>query len=244
MKLFCFGSFCRWTAIVLVLTTLGKASEPPTLIVSPSSAKGAEGDLSIRPARDPNRLQFLFPATDFAGLPESQRWLTGYNYRLDRTQTQDVDWIFNDVEYWISTTTADSSTLSTNFASNHGPDKTLVHSGTYIYHLLGGSSTTGPRDFAPAMKFQTPFYYDPSKGNLLIEQVYRSNITNSPTIDVVSTTGFAVVSGGFDINASSGTRLRNLPSAQFEFVPEPSSGLMASIGAACLAAFWRRRAAR
>lgn len=243
MSMFNLGSHSRWAAVVLTLVTFSVASGSPIHIVSPSSANGVEGDSSITPSREPNRIQFLFPASDFANLPESQRWLVAFNYRADQSQTEDVLWEFDEIELWFSTTTTDNSTLSTIFADNHGPDKTLVHSGAYSYQYLGGPATSGPREFAEGMRFQTPFYYDPTKGNLLVEQVHRraSNPVISPTSDVVPTPGFTIVGAGFDLNATSGELFTSLPPTRFTFVPEPSGGLMAGAGAACLASIWRRR---
>jgi hypothetical protein len=76
------------------------------------------------------------------------------------------------------------------------------------------------------MRFQTPFYYDPSQGNLLIEQIHHTPTTPnpSPRNDVQSTPGFTIVAGGFNTQATVGTLFTGLPVYQFEFaVPEPST---------------------
>ena len=148
--------------------------------------------------------------------------LVAFNFRSDQTQAEAVDWTFRDAELWISTTSKD--TVSTVFADNHGSDKTLVFQGDYTYSLLGGGPPQGPHDFADGMRFQTPFYYDPSQGNLLIEQIHRtSSIPNpSPVGDVQSTTGFTVLGASFNLNAVSGDLFTGLAVTQFEFaVPEP-----------------------
>jgi hypothetical protein len=209
-------------------------------IVSPSAQENVEGDSSVQPAPTPNKIQFLFPAADFAGLPANQRWLVAFNSRGDQLQTQTVEWNYPDIEIWASTTDKTSATLSTVFSENHGPDKTLVHDGAYRLRILGSGS---PRDFADGMRFQTPFYYDPSQGNLLIEQIHRAPTTPnpSPRVDVQSTPGFAIVAAGFNIDATVGTRFTGLPVNQFEFaVPEPSALVLGGLACMCLIA-WRRR---
>jgi hypothetical protein len=120
----------------------------------------------------------------------------------------------------MSTTNKTSETLSAVFADNHGPNKTQVHDGQYVLRILGSGS---PRDFADGMRFQTPFYYDPSQGNLLIEQIHHTPTTPnpSPRNDVQSTPGFTIVAGGFNTQATVGTRFTGLPVYQFEFAAPP-----------------------
>jgi hypothetical protein len=180
-------------------------------------------------------VQFLYPASDFAGLPASHRFLVAYNYRGDRTQTQTVDWTFPDAEIWISTTDKVSSTLSTVFDDNHGPDKTLVHDGL-TFHILGSEPPQGPRAFADGMRFQSPFYYDPSQGNLLIEQIHRTSTSPNPSpyLDVKSTAGFSIVGGNFNPDGTTGSLFTGLPVTQFEFVPEPAAVVLAGLALMCL----------
>ena len=242
MKMFRF----RWTtgalvSIAIVAAAGTRASGQGVRIVAPSSTAGVEADDSISPSPEPNKIQMLFPASDFAGLPASKRLLVAFNFRGDQTQTQAVDWNFPDEEFWISTTDKTSATLSTVFADNHGPEKTLVHDGSYVFRILGSGPPQGPRDFADGMRFQRPFYYDPSKGNLLIEQInYGGSMPNiSPTIDVRSTQEFTLLGGDFNPNGTTGTLFTGLPVMLFEFVPEPSTVVLAGLALVSLFA-WRR----
>jgi hypothetical protein len=223
---------------VAVVAVAGRPAPGEVIkIVSPSAQDNVEGDGAVQPPIAPIKLQRLYVAADFAGLPASQRWLVAFNHRGDQTQKEAVDWVFPDTEIWISTTDKTSDTLSTVFAENHGPDKTLVYDGALTQSILG---TGSPRDFADGMRFQTPFYYDPSQGNLLVERINRGGSLPdlSPTVDVQSTSGFTVLSG--DVGAVSGTRLSRLPVTQFEFVPEPSALVLG--GVAIQTSFaWRRK---
>jgi hypothetical protein len=224
-------------ASVAIVTASGILASGGTIkIVSPSAQENVEGDGAVQPDIAPGKIQRLYPASDFAGLPASQRWLVAFNHRGDQTQSEAVDWVFPDTEIWISTTDKTSDTLSTVFAENHGPDKTLVYDGALTQSILG---TGSPRDFADGMRFQTPFYYDPSQGNLLIERINRGGSLPdpSPTVDVQSTSGFTVLAG--NVGAVSGTLFSRLPLTQFEFVPEPAGFVLG--GTALLGLFVRRR---
>jgi hypothetical protein len=90
------------------------------------------------------------------------------------------------------------------------------------------------------MRFQAPFYYDPSQGNLLVERINRGGSLPdpSPTVDVQSTFGFTVLSG--DVDAVSGTLVSRLPVTQFEFVPEPSTFVLTGLALATLVASRRK----
>jgi hypothetical protein len=217
----------QWTTVVLlacsiVVSTGRFATCEVVRIVSPPAFGNAEGNSSVRPNVAPNRLQFFFAASDFAGLPPSQRFLVAFNFRGDRTQTQAVDRIFPDGEWWMSTTSKTGTSLSTVFAENHGPDKTLVHDGLLRFPILGTGPPQGPRDIADGMRLEKPFYYDPSQGNLLIEHIWRTtgSPVPQPTLDLQPTSEFTLLVGG-NPDATVGTRFTGYSVLQFEFAAAP-----------------------
>jgi hypothetical protein len=209
--------------IAAATVTLAPAQVP---IVSPSSLVSVEGDGNVTDTGGPGRIQYLFPASDFAGLPASHRLLVSWNFRGDASQSAAVDWAF-DERVWMSTTDKDS--LSSVFDDNHGPDKTLVHDGTIAYPILASGPAAGPRDFAAGTRLQTPFFYDPSQGNLLIEEIALSNSVPfpGPHIDFQPTAEVRAVGGS--ANSASGTPFNGTPIVQFTFVPEPSSLAVAAL---------------
>jgi hypothetical protein len=92
------------------------------------------------------------------------------------------------------------------------------------------------------MRFQTPFYYDPSQGNLLVERINRGGSLpdKSPTVDVQAMPGFTVLSGNVD--AVSGTLVSRLPVTQFQFVPEPETVVLTGLAILTCVASRRKRA--
>ncbi|NIP17252.1 MAG: hypothetical protein GWM87_03150, partial [Xanthomonadales bacterium] len=69
--------------------------------------------------------------------------------------------------------------LSLTFADNIGSDNTVVFSGplTLTSADIGGP----PRDFDIIINLQTPFFYDPGDGNLLLD-VRRYDVSVSSTV--------------------------------------------------------------
>ncbi len=150
--------------------------------ISPIEGYTLEGNSSVTPDLLPIRIQHLFPASDFENLPETHRFILGYNFRADRSQTETIDWARGNETVWMSTT--NTSSLTSVFDDNQGADKTLVFDGEIVFPLLGTGPSAGPRDIADATPFQTPFYYDPSEGNLLLERLVFGSIPPNPgTID-------------------------------------------------------------
>jgi hypothetical protein len=216
------------TRLLLIAAVAWSISAPTTAemidIVSPSTNEQAEGDLTFANTGGPGHLQYLFLAEDFASLPSSHRLIVALNARADTGQSEAVDWTFSEEKIWMSTTSKDS--LTGDFVADHGPDKRLVFDGTFTFPIVVTGEPGAPRDFAPGMPLQTPFYYDPSQGNLLVEAYSPSNSNPfpGPKIDAQSTLEARLAVPGEPSNLSA--------ILNFTFVPEPSSlaitGLLAS----------------
>lgn len=124
----------------------------------------------------------------------------------------------------LSTTAATLSTLSSNFATNEGPDETQVYSGVFTFMLTANNTFD--------LVFPTSaFVYDPSKGNLLL------------TIDTLSSGALATFAATTDPVTSRvyilGDPLHPVPTVQADFglvteftvtptssSPEPNDGLL------------------
>jgi hypothetical protein len=226
----------RWTTagllgLAIVAATCASASGEVIKVVSPSSAKNADGNSSGTPtAGAPGRVQFLYLASDFAQLPATHRQIVAFNRRADGSQNQPINWTYPDVEVWMSTTNRTS--LSPVFADNHGPNKTKVHDGSLTFPILTTGPSGGPKDIADGPPLDTPFFYDPSQGNLLVEQAYVVTGPSSPapTLDLQlgAANRFLATAIGTP-NSTSGGLNDFVPVLQFEFVPEPSTFVLAGV---------------
>jgi hypothetical protein len=183
------SAIVRLVSVAVVGATSTGALGEVIRIVSPSSSKTAEGDLVRQPAPVPTRVQTLIPASDFAALPTTLRRIVAYNHRADASQVVSIDWNFGDAQVFMSTTNKTPETLTNVFDDNHGADKTLVLDGALSFPLLATGPPQGPRDVAAGQRLETPFYYDPAQGNLLVERVTFGGIPISPLIDAQTIAG-------------------------------------------------------
>jgi hypothetical protein len=110
--------------------------------------------------------------------------------------------------------------LSTTFADNFGADVKLVFDGPLT---ISTTASETPRKFDFAVEFQTPFEYDPSEGNLLIEfitsgfdvggwRVDNKNLTSGPTL----------VQSGNPSQTVASSMFNTLAVMQFTFAPDLS----------------------
>jgi hypothetical protein len=222
-----------WTVLALVGLAVStaidvSASAEVIKVVTPASNANVEGISFATPGAAPIRIQHLILASDFANLPASHRELIGFNFRADVSQVQSLNWGSGTERIWMSTTTRNS--LTSVFEQNHGPNKALVHDGPIFYPLLATGPAGGPRNIANAPLLQTTFFYDPSQGNLLVDRlVFSTNPSPRANIDTLLTNQNLVLLNAADPNATTGTLVTAPAVLQFEFVPEPSTFVLAGI---------------
>jgi hypothetical protein len=72
----------------------------------------------------------------------------------------------------MSTAAVDWSAVTTNFASNHGPDLTTVYTGPVTYLPGSGAGVGVPAPYVVDILLPIPFLYDPSSGDLNIDCDY------------------------------------------------------------------------
>jgi Phosphoesterase family/Dockerin type I domain len=89
----------------------------------------------------------------------------------------------------LSTTSKSPDGLSSTFADNVGADATQVFSGPLQTAV---TSTGGPTSFEVVIHFTTPFFYDPAKGNLLLDITNAQGGTEVPPDDQELDGTFAV----------------------------------------------------
>jgi hypothetical protein len=133
-----------------------------------------------------------------------------------------------DVTVRLSTTARGESgplQLSTSFADNLGTDLTTVFTGPFsVTTTLAGS-------FDYVLRLATPFVYDPSRGNLLLDvlipttaEVLRSGILGNLTFDQLNRVGDGVASVGDFTNGGATRGFLGTDGAAIRFVSEAPGG--------------------
>ena len=103
----------------------------------------------------------------------------------------------SNVQISLSTTTSSSTSLDTTFANNVGLDNTQVFSGPLTLSSQATDSGNGTTPaFDISIPLTTPFLYDPSQGNLLMD---IRNIGGGPSLNSL---GFDAVGDSTGIGAS------------------------------------------
>lgn len=140
----------------------------PVHSISPSLAAAVEGNSdNLFPfSGDPIRYQQIFAASDFSG---GARWVTALALRPDAVNGSAFSETLSHVRIQLSTTTRTPQTLSLTFAENAGADVVTVFDGELALSSADSGPEGGPKAFDIVIPLQQPFWYDPSRGGLLLD---------------------------------------------------------------------------
>lgn len=184
------------------------------------------------------RIQALYPASDLiAGT------INGFNIRTIEGFPDIAPFSVSDITVTMSTTSVQDGDLSTIFADNTGPDAQTVFSGALNISPIPACNTS-PCPFNIPITFQTPFDYNPSDGNLLLDIIVPSCMDgNVPLILVDSTfeldSIFATDSIATDGNPGFWNITQFVYSQRLSSVPTISEwGLIAMVGGLGLIGFF------
>lgn len=225
-------------------------------IVAPGAAGNAQGPAPFRFfGTGGSRVQQIYDASFFGGL----QTITAFSFRAFPGAAPSAFFgnVLNisDVNIRLSTTGAGgegATQASSTFASNIGADVQTVYSGALA--LSTAATGVGPQPFDYTVTFDTPFAYDPSQGNLLLDVLVPTNATVSGTgfgfltFDTVNTLNdgiFSVV----EINNGAATTgflstagaITLFSSAAVAPIPEPASWALMIAGFGLAGAAMRRR---
>jgi len=130
-----------------------------------STAQGDAGNLFPLFSSKPIRYQQVFDASQFSRLTPGGGLINRIAFRGHGPGVPFTGTVAQ-LQANLSTTSKAPDGLSSTFADNVGPDETQVFSGP----LSTAATFTGdPTNFEIVVNFATPFFYDPSKGNLLLD---------------------------------------------------------------------------
>jgi len=130
-----------------------------------SSAFGDTGNLFPFFSSRPIRYQQVFRSTEFSRWNPGGGLIRAIAFRGHGPGIPFAGAI-PQLQVYLSTTSRDPDDLSSTFADNVGPDDTQVFSGPYQAQVTFNGD---PANFEVVITFSTPFFYDPSKGNLLLD---------------------------------------------------------------------------
>lgn len=226
------------------------------LIVSPNPAANVEGNLdsnlpfSTAAYSFPSqRYQQVYGSAEFASVSGPQL-ITGIAFRPDGSTGNAFTEQLNSIQINLSTTLAQPDNLSAFFANNVGIDDTLVHSGPMVLSSAFTGPMGGPKDFDITINFTTPFLYDSSLGNLLLDVRAFSGSSIRPFDAILSASDNVSRVMTFinqNANSPSGNIVDTVGLAtRFSLVaiPEPSTIVLTALGALIVAPLRRRKSKR
>ncbi len=194
--------------------------------------------------------QQIFTAADFGTAPLS---ITGFSYRIDaNTNTPTYNFTDSSFVATLSTSKTTVATFSTTFANNTGSDAQQVYAGALtLAGTRGTKLSDGTYAFDVVFTLQTPFTYDPTKGDLLLDTLNTGTITGIvPILDASNqyptetkrlfTAQTGAATGGTS-NISLVTTILASPAPVAAAVPEPSSWAMMIGGFGTVGFAMRRR---
>jgi hypothetical protein len=129
------------------------------------------GDVSAVLTTRSLRLQEVYSATMFTTGPI---WIRELRFRPSAIHGRPFSTTIADVQVGLSTTPLQYSQLAADFDANPGPDDTMVFKGAINVSSSFAGPPEGPKQFDISLPLTTPFYYDPTVGNLLLDFQNRS----------------------------------------------------------------------
>lgn len=171
------------------LLSVSTAFAQPFSVVSPSGLEDTDGNYSYvpenrpypatLPVHTPNgwRGQGLHVSAAFESLGPGPFEITGLAWRPDISVNAPVTAVWQ-MTVLMSTTAREAESLSSTFADNYGADGvTQVFSGSAQFQTDGVPRGDGlPHEFDYVVEFDTPYVYDPQKGNLLLDMASPTDI--------------------------------------------------------------------
>jgi hypothetical protein len=205
------------------------------------------GNSSSAPFDGPGRFQQVYDASIFSvRLPPNPGWIRQLVFHIDPGFGRNIFTTIWDVQLNLSTTLRSPDSLSSVFDENVGQDNTMVLNDSVLVSAGPGTSVL----------FDLPdhrFFYDPARGNLLVDfRIYRGVESVPPSVygaillDGFDTMGDSVswvyAGGNPNLRTSGQARTFGLATEIVMIpVPEPTSLVLLGGGLGALGCAWLRR---
>lgn len=211
-------------------------------VVVPNNLANKPGDVGVATfSEGPQRSQQLYMGTDLQPLLPNGALITEVRFRAHAPFQQfSISGTFTDFEVRLSTAPKTATFMSPFFAQNVGGDETVVRPRGSLDWQLVNDGTSSAQSFSLVIPLPTPFYYDPTSGNLLMDiRNYKVGAREGPSaLDYIQTSSAtALVWGGLTSPSGDGV-IHGGFVTQFGFanVPEPSAAMLLLAGFFCIAA--------
>jgi hypothetical protein len=150
---------------VLLLCACAAVAQADAIVV-PNSLTSTEGNSNNDwPFAIALRYQQVYAASQFA----DSGLITRIAFRPDATFGGAFSEMIANIEIDLSTTSATPDGLSSTLASNVGADDKVVYTGALVISTSFTGPPAGPKAFDIIIDLTTPFFYNPSLGNLLLD---------------------------------------------------------------------------
>jgi hypothetical protein len=242
------SSFCRAVLVVLAITATRSSAVASTIV--PDGLGNVEGNANngypfnlLAHSLASQRYQQVYDASAF----DTMILIDGILFRPDNLSGAAFSSTLGSIQIDLSTTSRAVDALSATFAANVGGDNTTVFNGALSLSSGNAGPLAGPRFFDVFVPFTTPFLYDPSVGNLLLDiRNFSGGLTTQfDASDVVGDSISRVFSQ--DVNATTGELDDEFHSMGLvtafhtaDPVPEPASVVLLGSALAAGAARHRR----
>ncbi len=190
-------------------------------VVIPKELEEKEGPFTEEPFRDRSRHHYLFGQSLFLESMPEGAVITGLAMRVDELNTVRSAQV--SITMSLSTHPVLPFHLSTRFGENIGSDAKTVFRGPLS--VIDSAPGQGLKPFDALIPFESPFFYDPRNGNLLLD-VTAPIGANGLYFDMFQSSNVASILGG--IGTNSGLLAGDVALVlQFNYVPVPEPSILA-----------------
>jgi hypothetical protein len=234
---------------LLLLSGIRCSQAAEISVVSPHQYADSEGpDRSgIWPAAA--RGQSITHRSEFDALPVGGAWLTEIRFRPDGIVPAGAVASFGRRQISLSVTQVDPLDISFTFAGNITGTPVVVYNAAWSSTVINPNPpgvATRPFDFR--IPLETPYFYNPAEGNLLIDNIWEMpglGVNGLARFDLDASNVFSekrdIWSGELGVDSPVSFPVRFTSINEYVFIPEPSTFALTALAFLAVLCRWRTR---